>query len=429
MPTVVEPRPHLVGVNADKVVTSAGELLEAVSRCDLYREDILRTSFESSDTSSGIVPRKAGFSDTIIRAFQQDLHLTLRPDDVWLAILVQLNFFLNGKGPAEALRDRFVAHQGRKQLVVDVGPADLATVNIGVVVDQLIQLVKGNLRDPEVATNLLLEFSTTTENDRVTAAMTFLGTMQSYFENQIQSGCGFPSVTLLGDREDWVRMLDGLEFLSSLSDETVEWAACLSKVLENMVASFDRPQDEDVKTFWMRAVHESGKYGSWPQVVKLSGWVTAFLWWDNSGDRRKNFSSAWKRWLALDGVQFPVISARDLPGSIMRCPVVIPDDTRGTQKGDGKINAEFLAGISGFQVQDASATSVRPISGWWLLASRRRVPGQNHSKLMAGVAEKEIRQREINSLDHSFDALPGKGFDSDIWAHPPKGRLGKKDAS
>ena len=33
--------------------------------------------------------------DGIIRAFQQDLHLTIRPDDVWLAILTQFSFYVN----------------------------------------------------------------------------------------------------------------------------------------------------------------------------------------------------------------------------------------------------------------------------------------------------------------------------------------------
>ncbi|KAK6215163.1 hypothetical protein QIS74_08182 [Colletotrichum tabaci] len=377
MPTVVEPQPHLVGVNADSVATSAADLLKCVSYSDFSHNDVLRTSFESPGTSPGIVPRENGFSNTIIRAFQQDLHLTLRPDDVWLAVLVQLSFFVNGKGRAEGLRDRFVEHQGRRHLVVDARPAGLATVDIGVVVDQLVQLVKGSLRDPEIATRLLLEFSTTTEDDRATAAITFLGTMQNYFSFEFQVGCGFPSVTLLGVRVDWVKMLDGLKFLSSLSDETVEWAACLSKVLEYMVASFDRPHDQDVKDFWMRAVHESGRNGS-GELVTLSGWLTAFSWWDPCGDRQRTFNrkSVWKRQLTLDGVEFPVISADHIPASITRCPVVVFDDTRGPEEGGGKINAEFLAGIPGFQVQDASATAVRPISGWWLLARRCEVPGQ-----------------------------------------------------
>ncbi|KAF9872596.1 hypothetical protein CkaCkLH20_10093 [Colletotrichum karsti] len=270
MPTVVKPNPRLVGVNADSVATSAAGLLKSVSYHDFYHNDILRTSFESLNIHSGVVARENGFSNTIIRAFQQDLHLTLRPDDVWLAVVVQLSFFVNGGGRAETLRDKFVQHEGRRHLVIDARPAGLAAVDINDVVSQLVQLVKDGLRDPEIATRLLLEFSTTTDDERATAAMAFLGTMKNYFSYEVRIGCGFPSVTLLGEREDWVKMLDGLEILSSLSDETVEWTACLSKVLEYMVASFDRPHDEDVKSFWMRAVYESGQRGS-GTLVTFSG--------------------------------------------------------------------------------------------------------------------------------------------------------------
>ncbi|KAF5513900.1 Uncharacterized protein CGCF413_v000002 [Colletotrichum fructicola] len=201
-----------------------------------------------------------------------------------------ISFFVNGKGRAESLRDRLVEHHDRRHLVIDARPASLATVDIGNVVHQMIELVKSSLRDPKMATRLLLEFSTTTENDRATAAMAFLGTMQNYFTYEFRVGCGFPSVTLMGDREDWLKISEGLDVLSSLGDEAVPWSVCLSKVLEYMVASFDRPRDEDVKSFWMRAVHESGRNGS-RAVVTLTGWLTAFSWWDPSDDRQRTLLS------------------------------------------------------------------------------------------------------------------------------------------
>ncbi|KAK2060051.1 hypothetical protein LY76DRAFT_510777, partial [Colletotrichum caudatum] len=221
---------------------------------------------------------------------------------------------------------------------------------------------------PETATSLLPEFSTATDNDRATAAMAFTRTMQNDLHYEVYDGCGFPSAPLLGGREDWVEMLNGLGFISSLSGETVESTACLSKVLEYMAASFDRPQDKDVKTFGMRAVHETGHSGS-RRNVKLTGWLTAFSWWDPHGARQKNFSSACERWLALDGVEFLVISASHIPVSTTRCPAVVSDE-----QGGGHPNAELLAGNPGFQVQDASGTSARPISSWWLLARRPFVP-------------------------------------------------------
>ncbi|KAK1532384.1 uncharacterized protein CCOS01_04367, partial [Colletotrichum costaricense] len=70
----------------------------------------LRVSDAEKDT---IVASRNGFISTVL-AWEQHLHLQLRPDDVWLAILlVKFSFFVNGPGRAEALRDRFIVHEGK----------------------------------------------------------------------------------------------------------------------------------------------------------------------------------------------------------------------------------------------------------------------------------------------------------------------------
>jgi hypothetical protein len=108
MPVTIQPRPEKAGANDDGVVSSSSELLVVTSkewtakRPRLGRtnkrqtpEDrpVLRSSFEKLEAPSArIIPYRNGLVHGIIRAFEQDLHLVLRPDDVWLAILVQFNF-------------------------------------------------------------------------------------------------------------------------------------------------------------------------------------------------------------------------------------------------------------------------------------------------------------------------------------------------
>ena len=62
-------------------------------------------------------------------------------------------------------------------------------------------------------------------------------------------GCSFPSVTLLGERSDWADMLRRVTWFRTAIDreETAAWTARLTKVLEYMVASFGRPDDNDVR--------------------------------------------------------------------------------------------------------------------------------------------------------------------------------------
>ncbi|KAJ4286402.1 hypothetical protein N0V88_008025 [Collariella sp. IMI 366227] len=69
---------------------------------------------------------RGGFSSpwlALLRKRQQDLHLWLWPDDVWLAVLTQFSFFVNGN--AEALRSFFVTHTDKPELVFDARPPTL----------------------------------------------------------------------------------------------------------------------------------------------------------------------------------------------------------------------------------------------------------------------------------------------------------------
>jgi hypothetical protein len=85
-------------------------------------EEILQSTFPlkggATSASSVVVPQKNGFVHTVMDAYNHHHALVIRPDDVWICILMQFNLFLNGPGRAEALRSKFVAHEGKKELVV-----------------------------------------------------------------------------------------------------------------------------------------------------------------------------------------------------------------------------------------------------------------------------------------------------------------------
>ncbi|KAJ4856339.1 hypothetical protein T069G_09707 [Trichoderma breve] len=121
--TVTRPNPGIVGVNEDEPVTSSAELLRHTSKAwtvdasdvryvrtnkniGSESRQVLFQSFEDLDKNNVcLVAYKNDFVDGIIRAFQQDPHLMLRPDDVWLAIMVQFGFYVNDR--SEEMR-RFI---------------------------------------------------------------------------------------------------------------------------------------------------------------------------------------------------------------------------------------------------------------------------------------------------------------------------------
>ena len=417
MPVTVRPQPDTVGHNTDRPVTSSTALLARTSKAWRIEEpprwtrhnkqvgpetrEVLRHSFAdldgptqptTSDTSkqpeappaaaaattqggrATLVPYGNGFVDGILRAFQQDLHLVLRPDDVWLAIVTQFSFYVNGH--AEELRGSLVSHEGKEVLVVDMTPHPVRTVDVGLFARKMVDLMSHFLVEPDVADWLVPRFSTTTDDDRSVAAMVMMSTMKAYFEYVMMCGCGFPSVTLEGERADWADMRDRVRRFANYGPEPAEWSTYLDKTLEYMVASFDRPEDDDVKDFWMRAAHWAGSEGSGRGVASLSGWLTAFCFWDEEGQRIHTYTDEYlkdesfgrpvdRKRLVLDGVSFPIIRQKAIPKAVADVPVKVYDMASGEE-----MDTTLVAGSVGM-VATASdggekADTFRPRSGWWM---------------------------------------------------------------
>lgn len=389
MPVIIRPQPDVVGVNRDRAVRSESELLRKVSYENKHRRILRSSLFDLPDGHGGctkkpeMVPYKQGFVHGVLRAFQQDLHLTLRPDDVWLAIMTQFTFFVNGH--ADELRSSFVHHAHQETLSVDMRPQTLASVDMGLVARKMAALVQDKLVDPAIASMLLPEFTTTTDHDRATAAMVFLGSTQSYFRYEVEVGCGFPSVTLLGERADWAAMRERVSWFASLGGDggsggdhqdttaAAAWSRALSLALMGMVASFDAPEADETRDFWMRACHAAGAAESGGPVT-LSGWLTAFCWWTAAGTRQREFDDEEleelgasrlpdksTRRLVLDGVEFPIIARDEIPSALARIPLTVVQD-------DGEdVETLILAGITGMYINDEAMTQVQPASGWWML--------------------------------------------------------------
>src|SRR6187549_871702 len=143
MPVTIQPSDK-VGHNSDFVASSQQELLKAASKAwttaDTRRnlstnkrrtpEDrkVLHSSFGNWKDGATLVPYGNGFVDGVIRAFNQDLHLVLRPDDVWLAILVQFSQYVAGN--AEELRHHFVEHDGKQKLCIDARPYSMTDLPV-----------------------------------------------------------------------------------------------------------------------------------------------------------------------------------------------------------------------------------------------------------------------------------------------------------
>ncbi|KAM5540277.1 hypothetical protein V8D89_006096, partial [Ganoderma adspersum] len=249
--------------------------------------EMLQTSIAKSSLPT-LKPQRNGFVHTVVEAYGQHHNLRIRPDDVWIAILSQLSFYVNKH--AEELRkyfvfQHFVVHRGKKELRVEA-VGSRYTVNFGCMAVQMSRQIHENIRtlviDKTLVEWVLPDFTTSTPQDTTICSVLLMLTLQKYFAYSFHITCGLPSVTLEGEKADWERLYDRFNRLLELGTEPEQWAAMLHPILHQFVDAFDGNLDV---TFWEHVVNRNRMCGH----DGLSGWITAFCVWDVHG-----------KWLAND---------------------------------------------------------------------------------------------------------------------------------
>ncbi|KAI4166898.1 MAG: hypothetical protein LQ343_007663 [Gyalolechia ehrenbergii] len=335
-----------------------------------YRDckQVMQSSFNDLPNAS-ICGSSNGFVRACHHAYSDHHHLTLRPEDIWLAILSQLNFHINAH--AEELRSFFVAHEGRKELeVFDTGT--IKTVDFGPLAVCMTKEMDKHIVDPAMRQWILPDFSTTTHTDTVTAAVLMMGAMQEYFSYKITLCCGIPSVTLLGEKHDWIKIQDRLDQLPQLGPEPAQFTKLLKPIMEYCTRSFDAPDDPEVRSFWTRIAHQNGGSGR----HYLSGWITAFCFWDAGGkclfnapagavdtnDRSASYRTS--PGCNIDGTLYHRVDTNDIPSGYVSVPVTVDDNGRlyKTRMMAGSVGIQLRR--SGLPVDQSRAHMYGPSFAW-----------------------------------------------------------------
>ena len=203
MPVTTYPAAH----NANKIhlrsVDSAEQMLKECCPNNFEScKQLLQSSFATETIPNETVATSNGFVNTAITAaitaYNNHHHLTIPPEDIWISILAQFSHYVNAN--AEELRSKFVSHEGKKELEVIDG-ATIFGYDFQRFIRMMNDMIAKNIVDPELREWILPSFSTTTETDRIVAAVMMMGTLQKFFNFKLTQFCGLPSVTLLGENQ------------------------------------------------------------------------------------------------------------------------------------------------------------------------------------------------------------------------------------
>lgn len=393
----IRPSPERDGRNADLTVSSSEDIIKALA-CDRdspFKADkgILHSSFGTvtSSSSSNIVPYPNGFVQGAIRAYQQGLHVELRPDDIWKSILTQFCFYVNSR--AEELRSHFVHHEGKEKLLVisDVPFAcasiagesqktlmdRLASSHIADVSEEFTKEMQKTLKNAELRDWFTPIFTTTDDKDIAIASMIMMATMKNYYSYECKS---FPSPTLMddmgdmlevtfeGEVEDWENILHRVSQLAQnqYGAEVTAWVELLTPILERIIQSFREPDSKIVKEFWMQMSDAEGtdKGGD---CTTYSGWITAFTYWNSHGVRNEGWERQGKKISSLEGREYPLIDTDSVPKGVVKVPV----NWKAVEK-DAEIGTTIVAGLVGVCITNITTEWSQPLSEWWMFQESRK---------------------------------------------------------
>jgi hypothetical protein len=93
-----------------------------------------------------------------------------------------------------------------------------------------------------------------------------------------------------------------IDFLASgrYGYELDAWSDLLIPIFDRFVATFERPEDKDLKTFWLNVAHATSMELS-GQTDTFSDWITAFAYFRTDGEINQlcRYPRSCRSWMGL----------------------------------------------------------------------------------------------------------------------------------
>jgi hypothetical protein len=279
----------------------------------------------------------------VFLAYSEHRPLVLTPDAVWLTI--QQGVAHHMLVHAERLRDRFVAHEGKLKLTVELqewvkgSPENPWPEAFAGWAEQIRAHVGG-----ETYELLVNSFSTTGLVELAASHVVLMDVFERYFHYEALCVCGIPTITLEGAPTDWERLREKVRGIGDRFDLTW-WTKHLLPICDQFVRAAHG--DIDV-AHWQRICKLREEYGG----AIINGWVAKLFPYlrEFPGGPTKRINPIFE-----NGEGF---SSHSAPPGLSRVPFMWVDLRTNDRR-----EMEALGGFIGV-TQAKGSMALRPKIGW-----------------------------------------------------------------
>ena len=285
------------------------------------------------------------FVGAVHAAYDNHYPLVLGPDMIWQCVVQGFAIHVNKN--AERLRHLFVAHEGKKKIVVrrdefvKGSPGNDWEGALG----DFSEEIRKNIGN-EIHSILTPEFSTTGPVERAASQVVMMDAFKEYFDFRLLSSCGIPEITLGGTVEDWKKLRE--KALSLARFDLQWWTDPLKPILDEFVnAAFGKI----TKKFWQSIYKISDGSGG----PFITGWVVTLFPYLGRDVKKMHTKSYLKSWGTVSCFHAGV-ATDSFPSDSVSTPFVWQYFTE-------EFEMYFYAGFLGVG-QDKKSLSLQPVIGW-----------------------------------------------------------------
>ncbi|MDD4923042.1 MAG: DUF4419 domain-containing protein [Bacteroidales bacterium] len=256
-----KPKGKIIHVTKVKIADSL-LLTDAAQRIFEHKikKEILFMPKEHQDLSLVNCPNN-GLIQTIQECYDNHRPLILSPDIIWLAICQGVAIHVNQN--FDSLKNILFINDKPDQIVVRNDSLEKGAKHWAKLLDGFSEETKKYTKE-DFYSFFVPEFSSTTPIEKTAYQVTLLETYKKGFQYVGDSGCGIPSITLKGKREDWQKMLHQLVMLRKIG--LSDWAETLNPIIKEFVNVYDGKTNNQ---FWQNIYKNAFEYNAF----YISGWI------------------------------------------------------------------------------------------------------------------------------------------------------------